>query len=393
MRKTADAPRTSSIYAADGTVLHEIASQCLQFGFEPSDFVGLTMRADGHTFKIGYETGEIDPDCMIPGLDFVRDLPGEVFIEYRVRLDPWQPGQFGTLDIAVVQILNGVCICWIIDWKFGIGQPVQAFQNKQLRIYGFGFLETVLRPRGIIPDRFKIVVLQPRCPGGGGEWEISYDELMTFAEEAAEAYRRTEDPDAPLHAGEKQCFYCPANPKNGGKGCEELDRFALDLFDAKFDSMDGDVELGLPPIVPKYGALTPERRVHIWKHTNLLTTWLETIHTGLLADALNGDPTPGVKAVEGRATNRYYRDEAAAEAILVPALADDAFTKKLLSPAQAEKVMKPKRGKPGHPAAWTKLDAIITQDQGKPVLVSEDDEKPALLSVDQKFEEEPETAE
>jgi hypothetical protein len=82
-----------------------------------------------------------------------------------------------------------------------------------------------------------------------------------------------------------------------------------------------------------------------------------------------GQNVPGYKLVEGK-SNRQWRDEEDAKAALGEELkVTDIFTKKLISPAQAEK----KLGK-GH--------QVVTQHsikpEGKPALAPLSDKRPAL---------------
>lgn len=361
---------------------HEIAALCLEWGLEPSDFIGKKLTADGFTFTFN----EVHADGMQPRLDWLREQPvdGEMHIEKQVDLGFWLPGDFGNLDCGWVyeDLLS------ILDWKFGEGIPVSPIRHGQSMLYGLGFLNTFVKPadrRKI--KRIRLIIEQPHCAGGGGEWECSFDELMAFGEEARAEGAKCDDPNAKFVASIKGCFWCDLNPKNGGKGCETLERFNLDLIGSKFEDLDDGVTLCAPPLMPDISKMTPERRVYVWQHRAMFTSWLESIHVGLLDDALNGVPLPEVKAVLGRAGNRYYSDEKAAEAIIEPILHENAFTKKLISPAQVEPQFKPTKRKPGHPKAWENLNRIITQDEGKPVLVPHDDERPAIEPIDSKFDE------
>lgn len=358
---------------------HEVAALCLELGLEPSDFIYKELTADGFTFTFD----EKHADGMQPRLDWLREQPGELHVETQVDLGFWLPDDFGNCDVGWV---FGDTLT-IQDWKFGEGIPVSPVRHGQSMLYALGFLNTFVKPEDRTKiKRIRLIIEQPHCAGGGGEWECTLDELLAFGEEARVAGIRCDDPNAPFVASEKGCFWCALNPKNGGGGCAELERFNLDLIDSKFEDLDEADALGAPPMMPNLSKMTPDRRVFVWRHAKMLTSWLESIHVGLLDDAINGLPTPGLKAVTGRMGDRYYTDEKAAEAVLVPILHEEAFTKKLKSPAQAEKELKPTKRKPGHPEAWEDLNKVITQDAGKPALVPLDDERPALLTVDQKFE-------
>ena len=326
------------------------------------------MSSDGFTFEIT----EDHADCIVPGLDWLREQPGDVYIEHRVALDPWLPGQFGTLDVGIISP-DGLCT--IFDWKFGVGVPVAAEGNEQLRIYALGFWQTVLAPREIDPERFRIVIEQPRCPGGGGSWDVDRLDLLRFGDEIEAAGKRALTPGAPRVAGEKQCFWCDAKPN-----CTVYDKFVLDLASLAFDDLDSDDEPALPE------ALTPERRSYVVRHAKMLEDWISRQHAATLADALAGLPTPGLKVVKGRAGHRRWTDEDGALSLLKPVLGDQSVNMKVISPADAEKALKPKKTAPGHPEAWDAAQALITQSDPKPALVPEDDARPALRPAVASFE-------
>lgn len=381
VRASEGVPNETSEYAAEGTVLHEIAAWCIQFGFEPDDFVGRTFRCDDFEFEI---TTELIA-CIYEGLDWIRELPGELYVEKRVKLDTWMPGQFGTMDLGFYdpdQDLMGV-----FDWKFGAGVPVDVVGNKQARAYALGFYDTFLKPRGIHPARVQIFIEQPRCPGGcrySEPWEITLAELLIFGEEMREAFYAAQEPDAPYGPGEDACRFCDARkrePEPGQlSGCAAYDDFLVSMFADDFEDLDdeGGPDLDYNP--------TPSRRAFLVRHSKMLERWLAELHEDSIRAAQAGRPDPGTKLVAGRAGRREWIDEEKAKAILKKTLAEKAFTYKVKSPSQAETSMRPRRNFEGHPEEWEELKSLIRQDQGKPVLVSEDSRKEALVSYKDEFE-------
>jgi hypothetical protein len=399
----------SSIFAAEGTVAHHVRALCLSIGFEPHDFVGQKMSADGFEFEITEEMAR----HLQPGIDRVRNLPGRMVVEHRVDLAHWLPGDFGTLDCGVI----GEDTIWIDDLKFGQGEPVLIIDtskvdddeevepvlgeepeqlvdeagviNRQLRIYALGFWWAFARDNPKI-QRFVLSIDQPRVAGRGGEIVVTLDELLAFGEEVRLAGLETERADAAFKASVKGCHYCKRNPRApmNGPGCGTLDEFALATIGSKFEEVDENIEFAdMPPRQINPTLLTIPRLVYIWKHKKMIEGWLEAAHATLLNHALNGADLGGPKAVEGRSGRRFYVDPIKAEAILTPVLGEKTFTKKLISPAEAEKVLKPKRGVPGHPDAWAELDAYITANPGKPALAGAGDPRPPLKTIEQKFDE------
>jgi hypothetical protein len=381
VRESQGVPRTSSIFAAEGTVLHEIAAACLDFDMEPDDWVGATMSADGFDFEI---TSELVA-CMYRALDWLREQDGEFYVEKRVKLDKWMPDQFGTCDVGIWQPKTETVV--IFDWKFGMGVPVQAFENEQGCAYALGFVDTYLTPLGIRPKHVRIIIEQPRCAGGGNysePWDISYDRLLEFGGMMRWAFKQANDPQAPLTPGPKQCTFCDARlrrPAPGDvTGCGAYDRHLAQMFGADFDDLDAGSEIAPPENV------TALRRSLIVRNAKTVEKWLAQLHDDSITAAEHGQPDPGMKMVAGRKGHRKWKDAKKAEVLLKQALHDEAFTFKLKSPTGAEKDMLPRKGKEGHPKTWVKLEKLIDQDQGRPVLVFQDDDRPALPSLSDQFD-------
>lgn len=393
VRESEGLSNTSSIFAAEGSVLHDIAAQCLEDGVEPESFFGRTMRHDGYSFVIGTQPGETDPTCITMALDWLREQPGEMFVETKVDLDPWMPEQFGTCDVCIWDADDEIAT--VFDWKFGMGVMVDVVGNEQLRAYALGALHTILRPRGIEPKIIRIIIEQPRGAGGARfwePWEITLEELLDFGETLKGSWLIITSPDAPLCAGKKQCVdgFClvkdrPPQQPGDLTGCRTYDDFMAAILDAKFEDMDEMIDLDLP------ANLTGSRRWFIVRHASMLEKWLAKLHEDSIAAAEAGNPDPGSKMIDGRRGARDWVEDPIMEVVIEDRLkrhlGDNAYVRKVKSPAQAEKDLATKRGKKAHPGVWDGLSDLIIQGEAKPILVSEDDPRPARKSVDDKFDE------
>lgn len=394
----------TSIYAAEGTFAHSIRETCLSDGSTAYDHVGETAVVDGYEFTWKYE----DARYLQPGIDRINLFGGEKVVEYKVDLDRWMPGNFGTLDTGLV--LPDLII--INDLKWGTGELVEAHRNTQQMIYALGFWQNVARWETKATD-FLLMIDQPRAKRRGGvagiemadlddeededveplvpgEFRITLDELLEFGRELKVKARATKDPDAPRVPGKKQCRWCVATKVLGM--CPEYENWWLSDLGITFDNLDESVELGLPVRPPK--RLTPERRTALLRAWPEIKRWFETQHAAALLDALAGDfdRVPGLKAVSGREGNRVWEDAKLAEAWLsrktftdpdtldlrrgIALPADQIFTKKLKSPAGIEKII----GTGNIPKT------LIERGRAKPVLVPFNDPKPALLDRQIKFE-------
>lgn len=376
---TKDLPRRSNEAAAEGTVLHEINAECLVYGFDPYDFLGETHECEGFEFVIDEDQAE----SIVPGLDWVREQPGKLFVETPVDLSAWPPFEFGTLDVGIV----APDLITLVDHKFGY-IPVEAESNKQIAIYAIGFYEQIAKHL-TQATRFRLIINQPRRIGPKWrEWIVELDELREFMGDIQEAMQRALDPDAPRIAGQVQCQYCLLNPALGGPGCDALESLMLGLLGLDHEALDDAYLLQGGLEMPDLSTLTPEMQATIWKHRTMLKNWIEGVTKVATERAAAGDPPPGLKAVPSFG-DREYTDPEAAEAILVETLGvEESFTKKLKSPAQAEKVMMPTKRKPGHPEAWKKLDALIIKPEKGVELALMSDERKAVVPNELKFEEE-----
>lgn len=375
VRATEHLPDSTSVFAAEGSCAHWVREWSLILGCSPFDFVGQSMTFDGFEFTVD----ETMASHLMDGLDRIEELGGMQFVEHRCDLSRWMPGQFGTLDTGIVT--DGAI--YIDDLKYGQGEEVEPEKNKQLMIYALGFWDNIARHHTDATD-FVISIDQPRA-GGIKVWETTLDELLAFGEEVREAAKRTYDKDAPFCATRKGCRWCLKKelpPAPGDlTGCRTYDEFMAGFFADQFEDLDG------PLILP--ANLTALRRANVVLHADLIRKWLARLHEDSQQAAEMGCPDPGLKLAEGKAGARFWTNETRAERILRIVLSDDAYTRKLKSPTQADKDVRPRRGKPGHERAWNLLNRLIDQPKGKPILVPEDSPKPAIQPAADVFDDLP----
>lgn len=361
-------------FGAEGTVAHKVFEYSLKYGLEPHDFLGQHFMEAG--FKIIVD--EAMCEHLLPIIDEIRDMPGKHFYENRVKLDRWLPGQFGTLDVGIVDFRK--FIITIRDLKYGAGLPVRAEKNTQLRIYAAGFWDDYVK--ALWPDNaplplFRILIDQPRHEAGGGEEIISYDELMAFMRTVKEAGSKTYDAKAPRIAGDKQCGWCKA-AQNGH--CRENDEWQLNKAKLKLQQFQGRTHK--QPELPPVESLDPEHRARILDMAPALTQWLKRLHAAHINECLAGGDGGGKKVVEGRLGNRRWKDEEAALAWMektLPEHADLYQPEKIITPAAAQKFL----GKGGK----EKLKPHVEQPPGKPVLVPITDPRKPVASYKERFTE------
>lgn len=352
------------IPADEGTILHAIGEDALRTDKDAYDYIG-------EVWEYGQAVLEFNDDLadyMQPGLDRIRAFDAEkIYIEHRVDLSRWMPDQFGTLDVGVILRDEDEVVIW--DWKWGYN-PVKAVENDQLRIYALGFWDNIVRHIAPHIKSFRLIIEQPRAPGGGGEWVVSLRDLKKFGRWVEERASMTYDEDAPRIAGTVQCAYCPG-ARN--LSCPEYNAFNAAMIVREFEELDELIEDGLPFRTPNIKSLTIEQKCFIVDHRSMIDKYLDRIHADVLDDALRGAPTPGQKAVYGRNPPRKWREVEVVESRLKRVLGEDAYTKKLLSPTQAEKTLPPRQ--------YAKLTQYVDRGEPKVILVSDQDERPSVKTI------------
>lgn len=351
----------SGAAADEGTILHSFCEDCLVDGLNPFDLIGEERSYNGHI----YELNERDAEGMLEGLDMIDDIPGKLLVEKKVDLGRWMPGESGHCDVAII----GKRRITIVDWKWGY-IPVSPIEHEATMAYALGIWDNFGRHISDGTD-FKLIIVQPRAPGGGGEWDINLDALLEYGERLRQLQEHTKDLDAPRIAGMKQCQYCPGSKL---RKCPEYDKFNLDMIIRDFEELDDDIAHDIPLRMTPISMLTPRRRSHILLHRPMILKYLERLHDEVLDDAIKGRDTPGQKAVEGRRTAAKWSDVAEAEEALKKYLSDsDLYRKRIITPTQVGKILEEDE--------MQDIFSLIDKGRRKPILVPIGDARPAIKDI------------
>lgn len=329
----------SSPFADEGSAAHELAEKTLLTGNQCADHVGVVFD-DYPDWPVTAEMA----DYVQVYVDYVRAIGGLMDVEVRCDYSDWVPGGFGTSD--AVNIVGDTL--HITDLKYGKGVPVHAEENKQAMLYALGVYAD-MRDFATLSS-VKIAIVQPRLDHIS-EWVISIEDLLKFGAYASSRAEEALTDDAPRTAGEKQCQWCKAKAT-----CPELQRLTdatvMQFFDNQTDELS-DAQLR-----------------EAMANKKLIISWLDSVEAYIKERLANGEAFEGYKLVSGR-SSRSWADDASAEALLTELIgADDIHTKKLISPAQAEKKL-------GKSRAAELADAIAVST-GAPTLAPESDKRPAI---------------
>ena len=188
---------SSSEHANEGSAAHWLGETCLESGQQASEFLGQTL-AD-------YQVVVTDEmvDAVQQYLDYVRSLGGNTLIEQRVDFSHVVPEGFGTADAIV---MSGDTL-HIVDLKYGKGVKVYAENNSQAMLYALGVLHDY--DYLFQPEKIVLTIVQPRLDHID-EWEVTMDQLQTFASFAQTAASLALQDNAPRYPSDKACQWCKA---------------------------------------------------------------------------------------------------------------------------------------------------------------------------------------
>ena len=366
-----------SIYAWEGTAAHELGERCLRHGLLPHLFIGeITEVEINEDASVEIEVTEEMAEAVDEFVTYVQERIEEagpdavVFLEQRSSLEALNPPapMFGTADVVIWNPVTKFLL--VIDYKHGQGVVVDVVDNSQVRYYA---LLAAVKQK-IVPDMVETVIVQPRGYHGDGSIRsdtLTGQELIAFKQELFAAVEATLKPDAPLKPGD-WCKFCPAKPT-----CPALRQQAMDLVEVEFDIVADPASQ-----LPSTEHLTPDQLSGILEHASLVMDWLRGVESYALQVIEHGGEIPGYKLVEGR-SNRKWTDPEAAERLLARRglKKSDRTTSKLVSPNQAEKLLKARGDDP------KRLIKYWEKPEGKPKLVPAADSRTEIAaSVEAEFD-------
>lgn len=330
-------PQASSEHADRGTLLHNVISEVLDKGLPPEHFLGTKYNNQVLTQELIDEKINVALDAL-DAIDPHKKLEYEV--ETRVGFGDFLPGVFGSTDL--VGRIGRRAI--VLDWKFGDGVAVDAIENSQLMFYAAASMRTEAAKWAFENvDEVECIIVQPPVTK---RWVTTKERIQQFEQELLMAVKEAAKPNAKLAAG-SHCRFCTAKPV-----CPQ---------------MTGAVDRAMAVQVKNID--TQSLGVYLEK-ADLLEDWIKDLRA-LAFDLLEKNvPVPGYKLVAKRGTRQWVDEEQAAKVLG----ADFIETKTaLMSPAQAEKVLKKRK--------LTLPDELVVSVSSGTTLASVDDPRPAVLQL------------
>ena len=279
-----------------------------------------------------------------------------LLIEQKVDFSAYVKDGFGTADCIIVSDNT----LQIIDFKYGQGVLVDAYENPQMKCYALGALEMY----NALYDIKEVVmtIFQPRRDNVSG-YTLSVAELLTWAERVLKPKAEQAIRGKGEFAAGGWCRFCRAKAV-----CRKRAEENMRLAELEFK----------PPSL-----LTDREIEDVLKTLPMLTKWAEDVFSYAAEAAIHhGKEWRGFKVVEGRSV-RKYKDETAVIAQAQSHGYTDIFQTRLISMTAMQKLMGKKKFE-------EILGGLISKSPGKLTLVPETDKRIQVnrLSVNNEFKQE-----
>lgn len=350
----------TSYAAAEGSAAHYVAEQKLlcKTGIKKGD----EIKVDGHTIPVDQEMF----DAVQVYVDHIEKLRGlslykEENIEKKVSLKHiGLPEIYGTVDFSMGVLFSTL---YIRDYKYGQGIVVNPEYNPQLMTYAIGAGNDLL-------DGFETInigIVQPRGKDKNPVkvWKTTPDVLVKWAEDILKpTVKLAQQDNAPLNPGEQQCRWCRA-----ADICPALAQKALTVAQADFKDFT-DIQ---PDKLAE--TLSIEEVTKVYDKLPLLKKFIKTVEGRVFSELESGGGVPGYKLVHGRKSRSWHDEQEAADALKIRGV--DPYQHKLVSPAQAEKLL--------NKTAKKEVQQFIKVSPGNPVIAPEDDKREAINTAKNDF--------
>lgn len=342
-------PDTSSPYAKEGTLAHEIAE------FKARNYFIETLPKRTFTSKLNkFKKEELYKNEMDEYtesyLEYIKEVamkyPSKPYIALEKKIDfsKYVPEGYGTCDCILIHGND----MHIIDFKYGKGVPVSAENNSQLMLYALGALEAYSMLYQI--ETVHLSIFQPRIDNISC-FEISAANLLSWAVGEVEPKAKLAyDGIGDFKAGE-HCRFCKAQAQ-----CRAKAESIISVF----------------PIKEEPALLTDDEIGLILAKAKELVSWSNAVEDYALNAILSGKEIQGWKAVEGRSVRVFSDADKAFEKIVESGTPEEMlYERKPLSLSQIEKLL-------GKKEFESIVSSFVIKPQGKPTLAPSDDKRPVF---------------
>lgn len=347
-------PETTSTYAEEGTLAHEIAELKLRkYYTEPMSQRTFNTRLNK------MKKHELYQDEMLKHTDaYLEYLQGltigmkstpYVAVEKRIDYSAYAPEGFGTVDCLIISSDT----LYVTDFKYGKGVPVSADNNPQMKLYALGAL---LEYSFLYPIKsIKLAIIQPRL-NSISEFDLTADELLVWGEEIKPIAQKAFEGVGEFVPGE-HCKFCRAKAQCRARADQYT---ALD-----------DFKQMKPPL------LSNEEVGHVLEKAQHIESWVKALKDYALTESLKGTEIAGWKAVAGRGS-RSFKDLDVAFTHLKENGIDEAilYDRVPLTVSQIEKVLKTEQFR-----SLLEEPGLVQKSAGKPTLAPIGDKRKQIFNA------------
>lgn len=353
-------PNETSVYAEEGTKAHALCELKLRHLKNGEDLGGYMVKGPNGTalIKLLDEVLEYPMDMWNfteQYKDYVEELwaaakatdsSATLLVEQRLDLSAYIPEGFGTSDAVIVT--DGTL--HVIDFKYGMGVPVSAEGNPQLRLYALGAYEALKVLYDINTVTYH--VFQPRIYNASSE-SMKVSALRKWAKEVVKPRAKLAyDGEGEYSIGD-WCRFCRA-----GGVCRARAEAAFSVVDREHD---------LPPV------LDDEEIPAILDKLDETEKWIAAIRKYALSKAIEGTKWAGYKLVESRTNRKITSEIEAANRLKAAGFELEDYTNtKLKGITDLEKLI----GKKKFPEV---LGDLVIKPTGEPTLVPESDKREEII--------------
>lgn len=348
-----DFPDSTSVYAQEGTLAHELCELKLM------TYTGEITKRKLTSMKNKLMKSELwQPEMDSTSeayLDYIKDITMSytvkpvILTEKRVDFSRYVPEGFGTADCL---ILAGDTL-HVVDYKHGKGVVVDADHNPQMMLYALGAMGELS-----LLYRFKFVhmtIVQPRV-NNISEFTMTADELREWGEKVVKPKAEAAmSGKGEFEAGD-WCRFCRAKQQCKTR-YESNDSLYPELSERHDPRLITLAELG-----------------EYLKRGKDMAAWLEDMKEYALSESLAGADVPGWKAVEGRGSRAFTDTDEAVDTLIKNGIDESVlYERRVLTLAQMEKAV-------GKKAFGELVGDLVVKNPGKPTLVEESDKRPRITN-------------
>jgi hypothetical protein len=298
--------------------------------------------------------------------------PGQRYVEEKTPL--WYSGkdEKGTVDFAYI---TETCV-YVLDYKHGVGVPVDPEGNTQLSIYALSLIED-LDAMGLyqFANEMPVIirVVQPRYRGEEPvkTWNTTVGELyqMKLEIDAKVAIQTSKKNDLKVFApSEDVCRWCPA------KGfCEH--KIAAPL--AELPASANPLEVFSNLASPAPAEITDAQLLNIYANGKAIKKIIDDVEEYLAERARRGNPVKGTKLVWGRKGNRKWANPDAVITLCKNKgiKMSDIMEYELKSPTKVQELDAVIRAMEASPRFLSSLEACISRAEASPSLALSTDKR------------------